>query len=386
MPWKETDKMLEKERFIEEMLKNNKPFKHLCSQFGISEKTGYKWRNRFFAEGKIGLCEQSRATRTHSNALDEDVIIGIINLKNAHPFWGAKKIRELFAKAHPESDVPSLSSVNRILDKSGLVKKRRVRPASNDCNRLRQYIKADAPNDVWAIDFKGWWRSDGELCEPFTVRDVASRKILAVRLMESKSSEAVRAVMTELFRKFGLPKVIRSDNGTPFSSPNGLLSLTSLSAWWITLGIIPDRTDKGTPGQNGSLERMHADIAREIQGRIKGGRAANQLVLDEWVNEYNSVRPNEALGMKTPDEVYTFSVRKYSGDFDDIEYPIGFQTRKVTSGGEIIINSVRVSVGFSLRGLTVGLKPVSDSSFDVFLADFFLGSLSTDSYCFFPLD
>lgn len=386
MPWKETDKMLEKEKFIQEMLKNEKPFKHLCSEFGISEKTGYKWKNRFFAEGKIGLYEQSRATKSHSNALEEDVIIGIINLKNAHPFWGAKKIRELFAKAHPESEIPSLSSVNRILDKSGLVKKRRVKPASNDCNRLRQHIKADAPNDVWAIDFKGWWKSDGELCEPFTVRDVASRKILTVRLMESKSSEAVRAVMTELFKEYGLPTVIRSDNGTPFSSPNGLLSLTSLSAWWITLGIIPDRTDKGTPGQNGSLERMHADIAREVQGRIKGGRAANQIVLDEWVKEYNSVRPNEAIGMNTPDEVYTISERKYSGDFDDIEYPIGFQRRKVTSGGEIIINSVRVSIGFSLRGLTIGLKPVSDNSFDVFLADFLLGSLSTDSYCFFPFN
>ena len=282
--------------------------------------------------------------------------------------------------------MPSLSSVNRILDKAQLVKKRRVKSVSCDSNRLRQHIKAEAPNDVWAIDFKGWWKSDGELCEPFTVRDVASRKILIARLMESKSSEAVRAVLTELFKKYGLPKVIRSDNGTPFASPNGLLSLTALSAWWITLGIIPDRTDKGTPGQNGSLERMHADMSREIQGHIKGGRAANQIVLDEWVKEYNEVRPNEAIGMKTPDEIYTVSERNYIGDFDDIEYPIGFQTRKVTSGGEIIINSVRVSIGFSLRGLTIGLKPISHNTFDVFLADFLLGSLSTDSYCFLPLN
>ena len=386
MPWKETDKMLEKENFINEMLKKDKPFKHLCAEFGISEKTGYKWKNRFFSEGKIGLFEQSRATKSHSNALAEDVIIGIIALKNAHPFWGAKKIRELFARAHPECEIPSLSSVNRILDKSGLVKKRRVKPASNDCKRLRQYIKAEKSNDVWAIDFKGWWKSGGELCEPFTVRDVASRKILEARLMESKSSEAVRAVMTDIFRKYGLPKVIRSDNGTPFSSPNGLLSLTNLSAWWITLGIIPDRTDKGTPGQNGSLERMHADIAREIQGHIKGGRAANQAVLDEWVKEYNSVRPNEAIGMKTPDEVYVPSERRYSGDFDDIEYPIGFQRRKVLSSGEILINSVRVTIGYSLRGLTVGLRPNSNNSFDVFLADFLLGTLDINSYCFFPLD
>ena len=386
MPWKVTDKMNEKEKFINEMLKNEKPFKHLCAEFGISEKTGHKWKNRFYTEGKTGLYEQSRATKTHSNALEEDVIISIIALKNAHPFWGAKKIRELFSKAHPECCVPSLSSVNRILDKSGLVKKRRVKPASNDCKRLRQHIKAEAPNDVWAIDFKGWWKSSGEICEPLTVRDVASKKILTVKLMESKSSEAVKAVMTELFKEFGLPKVIKSDNGTPFASPNGILSLTRLSAWWITLGITPDRTDKGTPGQNGSLERMHADIAREIEGRIKGGRATNQIALDQWVKEYNSIRPNEAIGMKTPDEVYVKSDVKYTGDFDDIEYPIGFLRRKVFGSGEILINSVRVSIGFSLRGLTVGLKPNINNTFDVFLADFLLGTIDINSYCFSPLD
>ena len=386
MPWKEVDKMTEKEKFINEMLKAEKPFKHLCNEFGISEKTGYKWKNRFYADGKAGLQEQSRATKTHSNALEEDAIIEIIKFKEAHPYWGAKKIRELYSRKYPEKETPSLSSVNRILDKCGMVKKRRIKPATTETKRLRQYIKAEEPNDVWAIDFKGWWKSSGELCEPFTVRDIVSKKILCVRLMESKSSEAVKAVMTELFKEYGLPKVIRSDNGTPFSSPNGLLSLTSLSAWWITLGITPDRTDKGTPGQNGSLERMHADIAREIQGQIKGGRKANQVVLDEWVKEYNSVRPNEAIGMKTPDEVYKKSDRKYMGDYDEIEYPIGYETRKVFSSGEILVKSVRVTIGYSLRGMNVGLKPNQNNSYDVYLADFLLGNLDMDSYCFTPFE
>ena len=386
MPWKEVDKMTEKEKFINEMLKAEKPFKHLCNEFGISEKTGYKWKNRFYADGKAGLQEQSRATKTHSNALEEDAIIEIIKFKEAHPYWGAKKIRELYSRKYPEKETPSLSSVNRILDTCGMVKKRRIKPATTETKRLRQYIKAEEPNDVWAIDFKGWWKSSGELCEPFTVRDIVSKKILCVRLMESKSSEAVKAVMTELFKEYGLPKVIRSDNGTPFSSPNGLLSLTSLSAWWITLGITPDRTDKGTPGQNGSLERMHADIAREIQGQIKGGRKANQIVLDEWVKEYNSVRPNEAIGMKTPDEVYKKSDRKYMGDYDEIEYPIGYETRKVFSSGEILVKSVRVTIGYSLRGINVGLKPNQNNSYDVYLADFLLGNLDMDSYCFTPFE
>lgn len=386
MPWKETDVMQEKEKFIKEILKPEKPFKHICEEFGISEKTGYKWKGRFYAEGKKGLYEQSRAPDMRPNSLPEEAVIDLIKLKTAHPFWGGKKVRELYGRAHPERVIPSLSSVNRVLKRAELVKKRRVKPASNECKRLNRHIQPEEVNDVWAIDFKGWWKSSGEKCEPLTIRDLVSRKLLCVKLMETKSADAVRAVMTEVFRKYGLPKVIRSDNGVPFSSTNGMLSLTNLSAWWITLGIIPDRTDKGAPGQNGSLERMHADLAREIEGRISGGIRANQVVLDAWVEEYNSVRPNEAVGMKTPDELYEPSPRKYTGDFDEIEYPMGFQTRKVLGNGEITFGGIRIGIGYSLRGLNVGLKLSDQKNFDVFLADFLLGTLNLDSCCFFPLD
>ena len=259
MPWKETNPMTEKEKFIAEMLKAEMPFNRLCAKYGITEKTGYKWKKRFLEEEKYSLQEQTRAPDSHPNTLQEDVVIRLIKLKEAHPYWGGKKIQVLYARAYPDDDVPSLSSVNRVLDKAGLVKKQRVKPASNDCRRLHQHIQPVEVNDVWAIDFKGWWKSDGEICEPFTVRDLVSRKILCVRLMQSKDTDSVKFVMSELFREYGLPKVIRSDNGIPFTSSYGLLSLTKLSAWWITLGITPDRTEKGTPGQNGSLERMHSD-------------------------------------------------------------------------------------------------------------------------------
>lgn len=387
MPWKETDKMEQKELFIQEMLKHEKPFKHLCAEFGISEKTGHKWKNRFYEQGKIGLYEQSRARLTQ-NEIDGDTAAELIRIKNAHLAWGPKKIRELYAKAYPQKSVPSLSSVKRILDKAGLVKQRKIRPpTSSSCSRLQQQIPAEAPNDVWNIDFKGWWRSDGEICEPFTVRDRFSRKILCARLMTSKTSEAVRSVMTELFRTYGLPKVIHSDNGSPFASPNGLLKLTSLSVWWITLGILPDRSLKGHPEQNGSLERMHGDIAKEIEGKIPGGRKANQVVLDAWVQEYNFIRPNEAIGMKTPDEVYRKSERIYDGDYDELEYPMGFLVRKVTSNGEIILNGIPITIGYALRGWHVGLQPLDDGrKFHVFLADFLLGTLDVDSICFYPLE
>lgn len=387
MPWKETNKMEQKEAFINEMLKNNKPFKHLCAEFGISEKTGHKWKNRFFEKGKAGLLNESK-NPSHPNIIDGDTAAELIRIKNAHVAWGPKKIREIYARAYPNKEVPSLSSVKRILDKAGLVKKRIIRkPARSDCPRLQQQIQASECNDVWCIDFKGWWKSGGEKCEPLTVRDKLSRKILCVQLMTSKTSEAVRAVMTKLFKTYGLPKAIHSDNGAPFAAANGTLNLTNLSAWWITLGIMPDRSLKGCPGQNGSLERMHADIAREIEGKDTGGIKTTQAFIDEWVKEYNSVRPNEAIGMKTPDEVYTPSKRKYIGDYDEIDYPIGFLTRRVTGSGEIIVNSIRVSVGFALRGLQIGLRPsVEENIYDVFLTDFLLGTLDMNSTCFYPLD
>jgi transposase InsO family protein len=382
MPWKETDIMDQKEQFIHQMLKTEKPFKHLCEEFGISEKTGYKWRQRFYTEGKAGLTERSRMPKNSSERLPENVVIDLIQLKYAHPSWGPKKILAIYQKQHRIS--PSLSSVKRILTRAKLVNPRRVRKVEISSERLRQRILPGACNDVWAIDFKGWWRSGGEVCEPLTVRDLHSRFILEVRLMESKTSQAVRAVLTELFRKYGLPKVIRTDNGTPFASTHGVLTLTNLSAWWITLGVIPDRIEKGKPGQNGSLERMHADIANEIERKISGGRLENQIALDAWREEYNHLRPNEAIGMRTPSELYIPSPLKYVGDPDALEYPPGFLPRKVASNGLISIHDLDISIGSSLSGLIIGLKPTVSGKYHVFLADFFLGELDVNLSCFTP--
>ena len=370
MPWKETDKMEQKELFIKAMLANEKPFKHLCADFGISEKTGHKWKNRFYEQGKAGLYEQSRARLTQ-DMIDGDTAAELIRIKNAHLAWGPKKIREIYAKAYPQKDVPSLSSVKRILDKAGLVKPRKIRPpVSSDCPRLQQQIQAQAANDVWSIDFKGWWKSDGEICEPFTVRDRYSRKILCTKLMQSKSSVAVRAVMTDLFKTYGLPKVIHSDNGAPFAAPNGILNLTTLAVWWITLGILPDRSLKGHPEQNGSLERMHKDIADEIEGKVPGGISANQAVLDEWVKEYNSVRPNEAIGMKRRMN----SLHKIRTEIPAIMTNSNIRSAFLSEGnggGEIILNGVRITTVMLFRELACRLKPLDDGhSFLVFIADF----------------
>ena len=226
--------MKEKRSFIDAMLKQSKPFRELCREYGISEKTGYKWRKRFLEQGYAGLEEESRAPQKHPNALDGDTAAELIALRLAHPSWGGRKLLVLWQRSHPNQASPSLSSVNRILEKAKLLKKKRIHKASvsSDCPRLNQMLEAHEPNDVWCIDFKGWWRSDGELCEPFTVRDKRSRKVLCARLMTGKTAEHVRPVMTELFRKYGLPRAIHSDNGTPFAATNGILGLTRLSAWW----------------------------------------------------------------------------------------------------------------------------------------------------------
>jgi len=388
MPWKETDAMKEKCSFIETMLKHDRSFSQLCRDYGVSVKTGCKWRNRFYAQGYEGLKEESRAPRTTSGAIDGDTAAELIRLRLAHPSWGAKKLLALYQKSHIGAAVPSLSSVNRIIEKAGLLKKKRVHKAAitSGCPRLNQMMEVNAPNDVWCIDFKGWWRSDGEICEPFTVRDKYSRKILCARLMTSKTAEAVRAVMTELFRKYGLPRAIHSDNGSPFVATHGILGLTTLSAWWITLGILPERSLPGCPGQNGSLERMHADMAREIENKFPGGIAGNQPIIDAWVEEYNTIRPNEAIGMKTPDELYRPSEMKYTGDYDVLEYPPGYIPRKVFASGEIALNDMRVTIGSSLRGWHVGLRQQKQPElYDVFLAGFMLGTVDMTSCCFTPL-
>lgn len=234
-------------------------------------------------------------------------MIRLIKLRTAHPTWDPKKIAILYQKAYPEEQVPSGRSIYHVLGKAGLTHRRQVRAVQPDLSRMRKYIKATNPNDVWTVDFKGWWYSQGEKCLPLTVRDLASKYILDIRLMQSSTAGAVKVVLEKLFQRYGMPKVIRSDNGIPFAVNYSPLGLTKLSAWWIYLGIRPDRTDPGSPTQNGSHERTFADLSREIQGKIAGGVEANQQAIDAWVEEYNFVRPHETIGIMTPLEVYTKS-------------------------------------------------------------------------------
>lgn len=218
MSWKETNVMEQRTKFVQDFIKQDRPFRELCVEYGISEKTGYKWKNRFVEKGFSGLTDMSRRPRSSPAELGEDPVIRLIKIRSAHPAWGAKKIARIYLKAYRGQAVPSLSSINRILGKADLLKKRRITTAVPDANRLRRHIQPEEPNDVWTVDFKGWWMSGGEKCLPLTVRDLKSKYIFAVTLMQSASSEAVRTVFTNLFRTYGYRKSFAATTA-PLSRP-----------------------------------------------------------------------------------------------------------------------------------------------------------------------
>ena len=356
-------------------------FGELCRHYGISRKTGYKWRERFVSHGLEGLHEHSRRPQSHAHQLGEDIVCQMVRLKHAHPHWGPRKIRELYRRAHRGVEPPSESSFKRVLEKAGLTEPRKRRLARQS-GRLAQGVKAQAPNEVWSVDFKGWWHdSSGRRIEPLTVRDEHSRMILELRAVPDARTETVRACFERLFENHGLPAAIRSDNGPPFASPNGLHGLSRLSAWWLALGINLERSRPGCPQDNGAHERMHLDVRRELQaGRI--GRS--QETFDEWRHEFNTQRPHEALGMATPAEIYTPSARAYEGTPEELDYQ-GMETRRVKPSGCIKFRRQLVPISSSLAGWDVALGTWAGNCIELWFASLLLGHMHPETLSFLPI-
>lgn len=376
MPWKETQTMDQRTEFAVKSMKTTN-FRELCREYGISAKTGYKWKQRFLERGLGGLQEESRKPHAHPSELAEEVVCEIVRLKTAHPHWGPRKIRDLYERKK-QGDIPSESSFKRILERAGLTepRKRRSREPSG---RLTSGRKAEAPNDVWTVDFKGWWKDhEGLRVEPLTVRDEHSRMLLELRAMESSRTESVKSCFERLFERHGLPGAIRSDNGPPFASSQGLLGLSRLSAWWLALGIGLERSRPGCPQDNGAHERMHLDIRRELQG---GRIGRDQAAFDLWRNEYNHERPHEALGMKRPAEVYSNSTRIWSGTPDDIDYG-GVAVRRVQKTGTIRYEGEFIAISVALGGWSVGLSPRPDGLIEVWFAELLVGHLDPKTASF----
>jgi transposase InsO family protein len=348
------------------------PFTELCRQYGISRKTGYKYLKRFKQTGIEGLAEQSRRPLSSPLEITAEMSLAVIQQRQAHPSWGPRKLHRLLLRLHPE-DAPAPRTISRVLERAGLKRLRRKKRAVPTMIIKRPVPIVEQPNDLWTIDFKGWWRTrDGARCEPLTVRDAFSRFLLDIRLMTNTTGEAVQLVVDRLFEKYGVPKAIQSDNGPPFASVTALAGLSKLSAWWMSRGIEIVRSRPGCPQDNGGHERMHADVRREIQRASAPTLETQQLICDEWRAEFNHVRPHEALDMKTPAEVYRASPRRaieIVGGFPDDCRPCSVDKR-----GWMRVDGQAIYVTTSLAGRIVGVQHQGSTLF-VWFYYLLLGSL-----------
>lgn len=340
-----------------------------CRSFKISRKTGYKWLGRYNSEGLPGLADRSRRPSASPLRVSGDVVVRLLALRHRHKHWGPKKLRARLLRegCRPEA-VPSVATVGRVLRRTGDSEaKGRGRPPR--AVPTKPLLRAERPNDVWTTDFKGWWRTqDGRRCEPLGIRDLCSRYILCLRPVKRRRVEDIRRIFEEVFARYGLPRVIRSDNGSPFASLVGPHGLTRLSAWWRTLGVKQERIVPGHPEQNGSHERMHRDLAREIEAQPAATLREEAGRLEQWREEYNTGRPHEALGMRVPGEVYCCSGRRLS-DVTPYVYPSEYIQRRVRRDGCIQIGGRYVYVSSALDKLDVGLERLSDSGWRVWFCD-----------------
>jgi putative transposase len=383
MPWEERSVMDQRLEFVMRALHETAAFAELCQEYGISRKTGYKWKERFLQGGIPALQDESRRPQHSPEALPEATVCALVRLKQAHPAWGARKVQALYQRLHGKEQSPSESSVKRILEHAGLVAHRRPRRPSQEAGRVQSRLAAAAPNQLWTVDFKGWWHSsDHQRCEPLTVRDAFSRYLLCVYPPPDATTKTVRQQFVRLFERYGLPGAIRSDNGTPFASSTAPLGLSRLSAWWVALGIDLDRTDPGHPEQNGAHERMHKDLAAEVQYARKGSLQELRAALELWRQSYNQQRPHEALGMQTPAEVYVPSARKYRGDPEQLEYPLGYLARQVSGKGEIKLRGQALLLSTALAGWAVGLKPAGPQRYSVYFGRLCLGAVDLQTLAF----
>lgn len=347
----------------------------VCRQFGISRRTGYKWLDRYETSGLPGLVDLSRRPRSSPLQLSGEVVVALVELHKDHESWGPKKLRARLLRGgcHPDK-VPSLATVARLARRLGWSKaKGRGRPRRSV--PTGPLSDAGQPNDVWTVDFKGWWRTgDGRCCEPLSIRDLYSRYILCLRPMARRNTEAVRQAFVEVFERYGLPDVIRSDNGGPFASVTGPAGLTRLSAWWRSLGIKLDRIAPGHPEQNGGHERMHGDVARDIACQPAATVAEETVRLERWRVEFNVERPHEALGMKTPGEVYRCSARRLE-DVKPYGYPLSFDRRHVRRDGCIRLQGRYVYLSEALGRMDVGLEQLDENRWRVWYCDLAISEL-----------
>jgi putative transposase len=360
----------EKLRFIAEWLKGELPMTVLCESFGVSRDTGYRLVRRYAAEGAAGLQPRSRAPHRPGRAMPEAIAAAIIAARQERPFWGPKKLRVLLARRAPETRWPAPSTIGELLRRAGLSEPRRRRRRA--APPTHPFGTVAAPNDLWCLDFKGWFRTrDGQRCDPLTVSDAASRYLLACTIVPPTTA-GVAPVLERMMRDYGLPRAIRSDNGAPFAGL-GAGGLTRLAVHWVKLGIRLERIRPGAPQQNGRHERMHRTLKRETTQPPAATPAEQQARFDVFRREYNEVRPHEALDQATPASRYHASPRPYPERLDEPWYDAEHAVRRVRPSGEIKWGGALVFVSEALAGEPVGIAETAHGDWLLRFADIELG-------------
>ena len=375
--------MEERLRFVSRLL-DGEAMTEVCREFGISRKTGYKIFDRYKEHGLEALTDRSRRPVRYANQLPAQIESLIVTLKEEKPHWGARKIRELLVRRLAgDIRIPAKSTIHTVLHRHGLVKtpgRPRRRAQGTELSA------GSAPNDLWCADFKGEFKlGNGRYCYPLTVTDHASRFVLLCEALESTREDPAITAFEQLFRERGLPQAIRSDNGVPFASPNGLFNLSKLSVWWLRLGISIERIKPGQPQQNGRHERMHLTLKKEATRPAGLNCLQQQARFDAFVSEFNAERPHEALAMKCPAELYSASPKPYSG-LPDLTYPLHDRDIVVTACGRICMYRKKINISTVLAGQRLGIKEVDDGIWLVSFMSYDLGFIDLEQRTLQPLD
>jgi transposase InsO family protein len=355
MPWRVSSVLKQRVRFVTEWESQDWSLAELCRDYGITRSTGYKWLARYELSGIEALGDQSRAAHVHSNQTSDEVQEMILELREKHTRWGARKIRAKLQQGAGAGEyrVPAISTVGAILKQYGLTVARKKRPRAEAS--AQPLAPAGKANALWCIDFKGWFRTgDGKRCDPLTITDRYSRYLLRCQGVGAADTLHTRAVLEGAFQEYGLPERMRSDNGAPFGS-NGRGGLTALAVWWMRLGIQPERIQPGRPQQNGSHERMHLTLGQETASPSAGSLRSQQQRFDAFRQEYNYERPHEGLEMSTPAEHYQRSPRSYPRRLPEPTYP-GCEVRSVGPSGQFKFWVKDVFVSHALAGQSIGLQ------------------------------
>lgn len=381
MPWKESLIMDERMKFVARLLQGEK-MTELCREFGISRKTGYKFWDRYKDVGLHGLTDRSRRPVRYANQLPMQIECEILRIKKDKPSWGAPKIREILRRKYPEVRTPAKSTIHCILDRHGLVIRRKRRRFKLQGTPLSTQHN---PNDLWCADYKGeFMLANKQYCYPLTITDSCSRYLLACEGLESTKEMHAFNIFEQTFQKYGLPMTIRTDNGLPFASPHALFGLSKLSVWWLRLGIFIERIKPGNPQQNGRHERMHLTLKKEATKPPGENMLQQQEKFDNFIQEFNTQRPHQAIDMKFPGEIYTPSPRLYKG-IQELSYPFHDKTAIVTTCGRICIDKHKINLSHVFAGQNMGVKEVADGIWLVTFMDYDLGYFDFETNKIEPL-